>query len=197
MPWRVWYEAELERRLAAATPTPAVTPAPFVVATPVPKIAQPNATSINFSSAGIPFDQLQSLVQRFSAQRPDIVVQPSPPARGGTLVALARNSDCFISFQAPQSVDEPALHALQPLIDADAAFRQADDPPAVLARLRPNGRLLGLPLQLGVPTLHFNSSLLDQAGMSAPTADWSLDAFRAAAQRATGGSGPAQPGRLA
>jgi hypothetical protein len=47
-------------------------------------------------------------------------------------------------------------------------------------------------LPLGLPALHFNSALLDQAGVSAPAADWSLDAFRAAAQRATGGSGPAQ-----
>ena len=180
-------QAELERRIAGATPVPTISAAPFTVATPIPDVAQPSAVPIRFSASGLPADRVQALAQQFAAKHPDIAVQLQTPTSAGTLAALARNNDCFVTFQTPQAGD-PLLD-LQPLADADATFPRGDLPAAVLARFQQHGRVTGLPLQLGLPALHANPAVLAAAQVAPPTAATTPDQFRAAAQQATSGSG--------
>ena len=183
----------------AQIPTPTAPSPPIAVNTPVP-VAVAAATRITFSAAGIDASTMEALVQRFQTYKPTITVVRTLnlAATDSPFLRTANTTDCFVIPSLPTTpAERAALLDLQPLADADARFPRTDYPAAVLARLTQNGRVTGLPLQLGLPALHANPAVLARAGIATPGRSWSLDPFRAAAQQATNGSGANRSYRFA
>lgn len=70
---------------------------------------------------------------------------------------------------------------LAPIENADvSAF-----PQAIVDGYRYDGKLYGMPRDVGVPVLWYDKELFDKAGVKYPTADWTWDDLRAAAKKLT------------
>ncbi|HEX9370890.1 MAG TPA: extracellular solute-binding protein, partial [Roseiflexaceae bacterium] len=187
-----------EQRLAQQPPT-SPTPAPLVVATPIPEAA-PSATTITFGAPSFAVDQAGRLAASFNAANPDIFVavkdispgvagQINSDTRIRPLAQVAATTDCFSFFGPLDPVAITATLDLQPLIDADPGFPSDDYPAALLAPFRQGTALHALPDAVYFRVLHYNRAAFDAAALAQPTAAWTLDDFMAAAQRLTSGAG--------
>ena len=182
-------------RVAQAQQTPTVVPhvAPIVVATPVPNVAPPGATTITF---GIPLpkgeDQVTRIVQQFNQSGQGVFVQLKDTFTGSDFMPapeVAAQTDCFASPLPPAQSELTATLDLQPLIDADPSFQLDDYPAALLAPYRRGGQLHGLPWGLNSRVLVYNKDLFDAAGLQPPAAGWGVDDFLDTAQKLTSGQG--------
>ncbi|MFC4116300.1 ABC transporter substrate-binding protein [Nonomuraea zeae] len=70
---------------------------------------------------------------------------------------------------------------IAPIENADvSAF-----PKAIVDGYRYDGKLYGMPRDVGIPMLWYDKELFDKAGVAYPTADWTWDDLRAAAKKLT------------
>ncbi len=105
--------------------------------------------------------------------------------------ALAAGKAPDISYQYGSSM--ALLARLPQLVDLtsrvqDPAFDWNDFFPAVRLATTVNGKVLGVPALVDNLALVYNKKLFDQAGIAYPTADWTWDDFRSAAQKLTNAS---------
>jgi ABC-type glycerol-3-phosphate transport system substrate-binding protein len=178
---------------AQQTPTAEPNAAPVVVATPVPNIAPPGATTITF---GIPMpkgsDQVSRLAQQFNQSNQQVFVQLKDTFTGSDFMPAAEvagQTDCFASWFSPTQSDLTATLDLQPLIDADPSFQLDDYPAALLTPYQQGNRLYGLPWGMDARVVVYNKDLFDAAGLQPPATEWTMDDFLAAAQQLTAGQG--------
>ncbi len=172
--------------------TPQPSPVAITVATPIPSVAPAGTTSIVFNSGFLDTRQLRRVLTKFYEQHPDIFVEIREPSFTGVssrLPGVIGSADCIAWFGGLEEEDIPALLDLQPLIDADASFDSNDIPAALLAPLRSEGGLYGLPYEVAlVPVMGYNPDLFDSAGLPYPDANWTLDDLLLAAQQLTQGN---------
>jgi multiple sugar transport system substrate-binding protein len=175
----------------------AVTPAPtFVVAPSNQKpSSDANATTITFvpGLGSLNMEPYRRLADRFHEANPEIVVQVKmldlTGATGNpTLSSLAKTADCFMwypSLQDPASLS--AILTLDPFLEADASLSTADYYPQLLSQFTAQGQLWGLPADVTPFVIEYNKALFAEAGVAAPTADWTWDDFLAKAVALTKG----------
>lgn len=191
-------QAEFDEQLAEVQLTPEPTPdtGPIVVATPVTEQAPEGATPITYYSPNMGDGSvIRELVQEFQAEHPEIFVeltdQIDDSVRESTeteVTNLAATTDCFTWWGRPSPDDSASLLDLQPLLDADPNFTDDDYPAALLGLLQHDGALYGLPLTVSLPTLNYNLTAFEAAGLEAPTADWTTDDFLLAVEQLDNGA---------
>ncbi len=171
---------------AYQTPMPTPDTSPIIVATPVPAPAV--AAGAEIVQFGVTRFRAEAARQTAQQVTGDTISVQLTDLAAGSLATLAGQVDCF-SAVAP--LEEPdALLDVRPLLDADARGLLADLPAVVRQPLERDGRLYGLPLTVGVPTLNGNLALLDAAGVSLPDAGATPQDILALAQLLTRGGGP-------
>jgi ABC-type glycerol-3-phosphate transport system substrate-binding protein len=185
-------QAELEERIAEVqlTPEPTVEAGPIVVATPVVAQAPEGATAITYFIPGTN-RELRDLAQAFQEQHPDIYVDimtDRAPGDATDFASLAGTADCFVWWGRPAPQDTASVLDLQPLLDADADFDRDDYPAALLSVFEHEGALYGLPTSVSLPTLNYNQTAFEAAGLDAPTAAWTPDDFLLAAEQLDNGA---------
>lgn len=190
-------QAQLEETIAEQqlTPTPdEPASGPVVVATPEPQSAPEGTAAITYFSSDSPPAELRQMARSFREQHPDIFVEiksthtMTAPLGPEQFVEI---SDCFSAAGHQLLSEEHAakLLDLQPLLDADATFSEEEYPAALLEQYRYNGRLLGLPQAFMMRTLNYNRTAFDNAGITPPSATWTVEDFQAAALALTTGEG--------
>lgn len=181
--------AEAEGRLATvladvqATTAAAPEPGPFVVATPVTQAAA-GGTPITVSASRSLGQAVQQASTQFNASQADIVVTVEVDERAASIADLTVGADCIAASGPPTPEDIPALLDIQPYLDL-AGGETRPLPPALLAPFQYEGQLLGLPLDVTLPTLGYQPEQFAQAGAEAPTASWTPNEALAAAQLLT------------
>jgi multiple sugar transport system substrate-binding protein len=191
-------QAEFDEQLAEMQLTPEPTPdtAPIVVATPVTEQVPEGATSITYYSPNMGRGtEMRELVEEFQAEHPDIYVEltdslddsvrESPATE---FANLAATTDCFTWWGRPTPEDATSLLDLQPLLDADPNLTDDDYPAAILGLLQNEGALYGLSLTVNLPTLDYNLTAFEAAGLEPPTAEWTTDDLLLAAQQLDNGA---------
>lgn len=91
--------------------------------------------------------------------------------------------------QIPTLVNRNFALDLKPYMDADRAFDSSDWYPEVLRGLTYDGKVVGLSDNWDTQALYYNRALFRAAGIAEPTADWTWDDYRAAAEQLTRGEG--------
>jgi ABC-type glycerol-3-phosphate transport system substrate-binding protein len=186
-------QAALDKQIAQAQSTPTAMPesGPVVVATPLVETVPDGATVIAFGSFQWQADQIRRIAREFNQNSPEVFVQiknidmdGGPPSLAGAAAA----SDCFMWWGPPGKEEITATLDLQPLFDADPAFSIDDYPAPLLAPFRQESGLYGLPHDVTFRVLSYNKEAFDAAGLSYPTADWTMDDLLNAAQKLTIGS---------
>jgi len=94
-------------------------------------------------------------------------------AAAGTLPDVVWNANLF----TPGFVENKVLKDLMPFIDVDEEFDLDDVYPAILGEARVGEGLYYLPASLDVVTMYYNKTMLEAAGASLPTADWTWADF--------------------
>jgi multiple sugar transport system substrate-binding protein len=186
-------QAEFDEQLAEIQLTPEPTPdtAPIVVATPVAEQVPEGATAITYYSPNMgDGSDMRELVEEFQAEHPEIYVELTDSLDDSVresieteFANLAATTDCFTWWGRPSPDDSASLLDLQPLLDADADFTDDDYPAAILGLLQNEGALYGLPLTVNLPTLNYNLTAFEAAGLEPPTADWTTDDFLLAVEQ--------------
>jgi len=146
----------------------------IIVATPVPPaIAEER---IRFTAVGLSPAALQPIVEKFRREVPGIDIQlQAAPSGVISIGALADSADCFAYPLTPSPEESASVIDLRPLLDADRTFPHDDFPPALVERMRVDGRLIGLPYRVSVRMVFFDRDLLDEAGLPPPQPGWSID----------------------
>lgn len=186
-------QQDLERMLAEApTPVPIDT-SPLIVATPEPQEPAPGMTAIRFATMGYGGSELRPLLRAFQREHPDIFVKIASTnnfTREIKLDDMVQLSDCFLWYRSPTSEEASKnLLDMRPLIDADPSFARDDIPPALWSVYEHENGLYGLPYTFNVRVMNYNRTLFEQAGLPAPTADWTLEQFLQTAQALSKGEG--------
>ncbi len=176
---------------AQLAPTDVANLAPVVVATPLPNVAPPGATTITF---GMPLGKtgqlVDRLIQQFNQANPTIFVQIKDLLNAKGLMSVpdaAAQTDCFAMPIPPAASELTATLDLQPLIDADSTFPLDDYPPVLLRSYQQGAELHGLPWGLDFRALIYNKDAFDAAGLAPPSENWTVDDFLNAAQKLTAG----------
>ncbi len=186
-------QQELERmRAEAPTPVP-IDSSPLIVATPEPQEPAAGATVVKFTPIGFGAPELRPLVRAFQREHPDIfvkIVSTNNYTREVKLEDMTQLSDCFMWYRSPSAQEATnQLLDLRPLIDADTSFARDDIAPALWSVYEYEGGQYGLPYTYNLRVLNYNRTLFEQAGLPAPSADWTLDQFLQAAQALSKGEG--------
>ncbi|MDO8189266.1 sugar ABC transporter substrate-binding protein [Conexibacter sp. JD483] len=92
--------------------------------------------------------------------------------------------------QIPTLVNRNFALDLSPYMEADREFDSSDWYPEVLRGLTYDGKVVGLSDNWDTQALYYNRALFRAAGVAEPTADWTWDDYRAAAEKLTSGEGP-------
>ena len=192
-------QAAITGQVAQAQQAPtAAANEPVVVATPVPNVAPPGATTVTF---GMPLpkgeDMANRIVQEFNQTNQGVFVQLKNTFTGGpndlmSVPEAAGQADCLASWFPPAPSELTATLDLQPLIDADASFQIDDYPAALLTPYRQGSQLHGLPWGISPRVVGYNKDRFDAAGLQPPAAEWTIDDFLNAAQKLTSGQGDTQ-----
>ncbi len=178
----------------AATPTPTSPPAatatPAATALPEGVIAVEDGATIVFSGWGDETEQqvYRDSITRFNALYPGVTVDYQPiPADFQTKVKAA-----MVSGTAPDVfyVDDQLMTAFGPsgqLLALDdylteAGTSRADFIPALLSIFTRDGQTYALPKDWGTLGLVFLPEAFADAGLDLPTADWTWDDLKAAAE---------------
>jgi multiple sugar transport system substrate-binding protein len=183
-------QTALDEQIAQAqtTPSPALERGPVVVATPVVERVPEGATLVTFGAMSFGGDQIRRVAREFNQNSPEVFVQIKniEPSDGMfRLDNFAKQADCFQWFGPPDQGEVTATLDLQPLIDADATFDIADYPATLLAPFRRGSGLYGLPHEVNFRVLTYNKQAFDAAGLSYPSAEWTMDDLLNAAQKLT------------
>lgn len=108
-----------------------------------------------------------------------------------TLIAGGKAPDIFGSGDVviPTIVNKNYALDLKPYMEADGFDTEAFYPD-VIDGLTYDGKIVGLTDNWDTQVMYYNRALFKAAGVAEPTADWTWDDYRAAAQKLTSGSGP-------
>lgn len=152
-----------------------------------PAAAQSTSTIryFTFSAAPDHLEDLDTIIEAFKAENPDvdIVVETAPFADYFTLLqagvasgdapdVFELNYENFVTYAANDT-----LYDLSGLVSADAPYY-----PRALEAFQYDGKQLALPETFSTVLLFYNKDLFDQAGVAYPTADWTWEDARTAAQ---------------
>ncbi len=88
-------------------------------------------------------------------------------------------------FMTPEATMAGFYLDLQPLTTADPQFDESDYRPGALGSLRWDNALWGLPVGLDVSIVTYDPAAFDEAGLSYPTEDWTLQDYGDAARQLT------------
>ncbi|MFN8376748.1 MAG: sugar ABC transporter substrate-binding protein [Anaerolineae bacterium] len=153
-----------------------------------------DSTQITYMMWGSPEELAvwQVIVDEFQASHPNITVNvevsdwDSYWNRLRTLYAGGTPPDVF-AIDAPLYRDwqsRGALLNLQPYIDADPSILDGVYPVTLEAYQLEDG-IFGLPRDFQTIVMFYNKDMFDAAGLAYPSADWTMDDLRAAAQALT------------
>jgi multiple sugar transport system substrate-binding protein len=132
----------------------------------------------------------KKLVAEFNATHPSITVSAqsygnSDYALQKVLAAIAGGKPPDISYLygswAPNIASNPGVVSLNKLIAADPSFNWNDFYPAERQQATVDGKIVGVPALVDNLALVYNKKLFAQAGLSAPTANWTWTDFENAA----------------
>jgi ABC-type glycerol-3-phosphate transport system substrate-binding protein len=189
-------QLEEKRALAQLTPTVVEERGPVVVATPKPDTPPEGTTVLSFLSSDFNAVELRRLAQEFQQHHPDLMVEIETTmmyTQPLSIIDLAQRADCFTTFEPVEDkAQAAALLDLQPLLDADPNLTEDDFFPSVLDSYRRDGKLVGLPLGIGMNLLYHNRAAFETAGIEPPQSGWTPDEFLAAAEALTIGEGNAK-----
>lgn len=172
------------------TPSPTPDIRPVIVATPEAQVASADQTEISFAAYGSSLSDMRRALKNFKTQEPGIFVKLVQTDIMTTTISFAdatKRSDCFLWNQGiPVSDQDVALLAdMQPLLDSESDIKTNDIPQALLDIYRNNGRLIGFPHSYNLRGLVYQPALLSNAGLKAPTAEWTPADFLSAAKALT------------
>jgi multiple sugar transport system substrate-binding protein len=141
---------------------------------------------LNFSSNDGNEENLDKIVSAFEAEHEDIDVEvetlpyadyftaPQTAVAGGTAAdAFELNYENFVTYADNGS--------LAPLDGVDTSVYQ----PSLVEALERDGEQYGVPTSFSNVVLFYNKTLFDEAGVAPPTADWTWEDERAAAEQLT------------
>jgi len=136
----------------------------------------------------------KKLVAEFNATHPGITVTAqsygnSDYALQKVLAAIAGGKPPDISYLygswAPNIATNPGVVSLNKLIASDPSFNWNDFYPAERQQATVGGKIVGVPALVDNLALVYNKKLFAQAGLSAPTANWTWADFENAAIKLT------------
>ncbi len=154
---------------------------------PASVLAQDSVTIryYNFSSDPDHVEDLQTIIDAFEAENPNITIEVSsaPFADYFTLLeadlvggdapdVFELNFESFVSYAA-----NDVLLDLTPYVSGDAPYY-----PRALEAFQSDGAQYALPESFSTVLLFYNKDLFDQAGIDYPTAEWTWDDAMTAAQ---------------
>jgi multiple sugar transport system substrate-binding protein len=154
--------------------------------------AQTRITYGYWSAAQRPM--VEAEIAAFEAQNPDIDVEPQlvPWAQYWTqLQTSVAGGDAFDVFwmNGPNFQVYASQNVLAPLEPALADVDVERYPEALVDLYTYRGTVYGMPKDFDTLALAYNKALFDEAGVEYPTADWTWEDLRSAAERLTKGSG--------
>ena len=130
---------------------------------------------------------IKPLVEAFNEENPSITVQyvplstedyNTPKTVEDRLLMLAESADTTLTNIRTAEMGGYFLD-LQPLIDADSTFDQADFQPETLSAMEDTqGRVLGLPMTLFLRGIFYDKAAFDKANLAHPKPGWTWDDFR-------------------
>ena len=186
-------QQEFDRQRAEMPTQVPIDNSPLIVATPEPQEPAAGTTTIKFATISAGASELRSLIRSFQREHPEIfvkIVSTNNFTTGITLDNLTQISDCFLWYRSPTPEEaKKQLLDLRPLIDADPSFARDDIPPALWSVYEHENGQYGLPFTFMVRVLNYNRTLFQQAGLAAPTADWTAEKFLQIAQALSKGEG--------
>lgn len=91
--------------------------------------------------------------------------------------------------QIPTLVNRNFALDLTPYMESDPEFDSSDWYPEILEGLTYDGKVVGLSDNWDTQAMYYNRRLFREAGVAEPTADWTWDDYRAAAEKLTSGEG--------
>jgi multiple sugar transport system substrate-binding protein len=144
--------------------------------------------------AGIAQRSLETLVQRFNATHPSIVVEPTSGgatvdnmlSKVTTAIAAGTYPDVaylFGSWAANIASSDKVVDLTSRV--QDPSFGWNDYWPPLREAATVDGRVIGVPAAAGNLTVVYNRALFRKAGLPDPSADWTWEQFRAAAHALT------------
>ena len=102
----------------------------------------------------------------------------------------ADQSDCFAGQRGIDPLNPPNdLLSLESFLAVDSDLHLGDFHPALIESLRSRGELYGLPFQAQARAIFYNPQLFEEAGVSLPHSEWTLDDFLSLAVALTRGEG--------
>ncbi|QNO37263.1 sugar ABC transporter substrate-binding protein [Protaetiibacter sp. SSC-01] len=143
-------------------------------------------TYTNFISNGGNEENLQKIVDAFEEANPDITVEVTTLPYGDYFTALQTDlaagtqSDVF-DIEYANYAEFQANGVLAPLTVSDASVYR----PSVLEAYQTDGTQYALPSSFSDVVLYYNKELFDAAGLDYPSADWTWEDERAAAEALT------------
>jgi multiple sugar transport system substrate-binding protein len=147
--------------------------------------------------AGIAQRSLETLVQRFNATHPDIVVEPT--SGGATVdnmlskVTTAIAADTYPDVAYLFGSWAANIASSDKVVDLtsrvqDPSFGWNDYWPPLREAATVDGRVIGVPAAAGNLTVVYNRALFRKAGLPEPSPDWTWDQFRTDAKALTDSS---------
>lgn len=135
--------------------------------------------------------------EAFEAKYPDAEVKIQVIPRNGydqkimTQIAAGSAPDVFGTgdVQIPTIVNRNYALDLTPYMESDPQFDSSDWYQQVLDGLTYDGKTIGLSDNWDTQAMYYNRALFRAAGVAEPTADWTWDDYRAAAEKLTSGDG--------
>ncbi len=143
---------------------------------------------------GLEATAIKKLAAQFNAEHPHTTVEVqfsgnSDYALQKVLAAIAGGDPPDISYLygswAPNIATNPQVVTLNKLIEEDPSFDWNDFWPAERKVATVNGKIVGIPALVDNLALVYNKKLFAQAGLSAPTAQWTWSDFENAAIKLT------------
>ena len=144
---------------------------------------------ITFSNDEYAYSMFKPLMETFHEENPSITVQyvpltaedyNTPKTVEDRLLMLAESADTTLTNIRTAEMGGYFLD-LQPLIDADSTFDQADFQPETLSAMEDTqGRVLGLPMTLFMRGIFYDKAAFDAANLSYPQPGWTWDDFHRA-----------------
>jgi multiple sugar transport system substrate-binding protein len=144
-------------------------------------------TLMGWSSSTEENNALQNMVNEFMKANPDIVVNLNlVPDFNTTIQAAFASGDSPNVFYVDSSKLPDWAEAGVLAVGGDKIVDQEDIYPSLLQVFTYKGQLYCPPKDFSTMTLQYNKDLFDAAGLAYPTADWTWDDLKAAAQKLTG-----------
>lgn len=145
---------------------------------------------LGFYSSAQSDAKMQELIDKFQAKHPNITIKTeSSPynqffQKLDTQIAAESAPDLWLSdgVLVPKYAERGVLKDLTPLIEQDL---NKDDYFGLDFNKDANGKYWGVPQGIQIAVLYYNKDMLDEAKVEYPTADWTWDDLKSAAEKLT------------